>query len=199
MGHTQKKAIFSGRFDPFHIGHAYAIKRSLEIVDDVLVYLAKPAPSGSKIVASLDERTAILQKWLDANSFGGQVELYRGNKKHTDLHKAGYNIEICGSDIFNYYKNYQWKSFVLTREFIVIQRSGWGLTMPVLDEYLKRGGLVHIIPGLNDGKGGDYNSTSVRHMLKYNKKIRGMVPPELGDLIEHTYAPKLRPSDATNL
>jgi nicotinamide-nucleotide adenylyltransferase len=43
-----KVALFIGRFQPFHNGHLYSLKKCLEIADEVVVLVAKSNVSGTE-------------------------------------------------------------------------------------------------------------------------------------------------------
>lgn len=186
MRREKKKAIFSGRFDPFHIGHAYAIEKSLEIVDKVTVYVGGGVHDTIKDCASAEQRRRIVQEWIKTKGYGKDtVEVYAGKKKHIDLHKEGHNVEICGSDIFNFHTNYY---FSLISDFIVVQRKDCKIKMDALERFLKNGTMaLHILPVCKDS----FSATHVRHMIKLNQSIGSLVPPGLEKCILEIYKPLL--------
>ena len=55
-----KKALFSGTFDPFTIGHHAIIKRTLNIVDEIIIAIG--INTEKKTLFSLEERLENIQK-----------------------------------------------------------------------------------------------------------------------------------------
>ena len=55
-----KKALFSGTFDPFTIGHHAIIKRALNFVDEIIIAIGINA--GKKNLLSLEERISNINK-----------------------------------------------------------------------------------------------------------------------------------------
>ncbi|MDH6308254.1 pantetheine-phosphate adenylyltransferase [Dysgonomonas sp. PFB1-18] len=55
----KKKAIFPGTFDPFTIGHHSLVKRSLELVDEIVIAIGKN--EAKKSFFSLDSRIEMIE------------------------------------------------------------------------------------------------------------------------------------------
>ncbi len=55
----KRKAIFPGTFDPFTIGHYSLVKRSLELVDEIVIAIGKN--DAKKSYFSLESRIAMIQ------------------------------------------------------------------------------------------------------------------------------------------
>ncbi len=196
MGRSERKAIFAGHFNPFHLGHAYAIRKSLEIVDEILVYLAVSMHAPNKFLASLDGRRRIIEKWVELNKdLDGRVQVYHGTKKNADLHEDGYTIEICGSDVFNYSKDHDWEPFRATKEFIVLKRPKQEITAEALEKYTQPNGkIVHIVPCENKREV-NLSGTYVREKLGLGKRIKELVPPGLEAIIKEVYPTNLNVLD----
>ena len=94
----ERKAIYTGDFDPFHLGHAYAIEKGLEFADKVLVYVT----DRKEQFADQNTRKGLIRKYLRLKGMGERVRVYDGVKKSPQLAKEGYPIKICGSDLFSY-------------------------------------------------------------------------------------------------
>ncbi len=55
----KKRAIFPGTFDPFTIGHHSLVKRSLELVDEIVIAIG--VNDAKKSYYSLDKRIEIIR------------------------------------------------------------------------------------------------------------------------------------------
>ncbi|SBV95893.1 pantetheine-phosphate adenylyltransferase [uncultured Dysgonomonas sp.] len=69
----KKKAIFPGTFDPFTIGHHSLVKRSLELVDEIVIAIGKN--DAKKSYFSLEHRIDMIQS-LYKNEPRISVETY---------------------------------------------------------------------------------------------------------------------------
>ncbi|EGK02988.1 MAG: pantetheine-phosphate adenylyltransferase [Dysgonomonas sp.] len=69
----KKKAIFPGTFDPFTIGHHSLVKRSLELVDEIVIAIGKN--DAKKSYFSLEHRIEMIQS-LYRNEPRISVETY---------------------------------------------------------------------------------------------------------------------------
>lgn len=69
----KKKAIFPGTFDPFTIGHHSLVKRSLELVDEIVIAIGKN--DAKKSYFSLEDRIDMIQS-LYKNEPRISVETY---------------------------------------------------------------------------------------------------------------------------
>jgi len=69
----KKKAIFPGTFDPFTIGHHSLVKRSLELVDEIVIAIGKN--DAKKSYFSLEERIEMIRS-LYKNDSRILVEAY---------------------------------------------------------------------------------------------------------------------------
>ena len=69
----KKKAIFPGTFDPFTIGHHSLVKRSLELVDEIVIAIGKN--DAKKSYFSLEHRVEMIQS-LYKNDARISVETY---------------------------------------------------------------------------------------------------------------------------
>lgn len=69
----KKKAIFPGTFDPFTIGHHSLVKRSLELVDEIVIAIGKN--DAKKSYFSLEHRIEMIQS-LYKNEPRISVETY---------------------------------------------------------------------------------------------------------------------------
>lgn len=78
-----KKAIFPGTFDPFTIGHHSLVKRSLELVDEIVIAIGQN--DAKKSYFSLEERVSMIQS-LYKNDSRIQVDAY--NSLTVDFAKA---------------------------------------------------------------------------------------------------------------
>jgi pantetheine-phosphate adenylyltransferase len=65
----KRKAIFPGTFDPFTIGHHSLVKRSLEIVDEIIIAIG--VNDSKKHFFSVDQRLEMIRN------------LYKGNQRIT--------------------------------------------------------------------------------------------------------------------
>lgn len=61
-----KKAIFPGTFDPFTIGHHSLVKRSLELVDEIVIAIG--INDSKKTYFTVDRRVEMIQSLYKGNS-----------------------------------------------------------------------------------------------------------------------------------
>lgn len=87
-----KKAIFPGTFDPFTIGHHSLVKRSLELVDEIVIAIGQN--DAKKSYFSLEERVDMIRS-LYKNDSRIYVEAY--NSLTVDFAKVvGANFIVRG-------------------------------------------------------------------------------------------------------
>ena len=193
----EKKAIFPGKFDPFHLGHAYIIEMALELVDTILIYISKHG----KNFAEVNARREMIKKYIRINGLSKRVQVYEGTKKSHQLAKEGYTVRIYGLDLFNSYRSNEARSrhtesLMEAKELILVMRPSKAIPrqqeeIEKIRSYCEKAGkIVHMIK-LNTKTGVIYSSTNIRELISSNKSIHDLVPPEIEKDILRTYKPLL--------
>ncbi len=59
---TQTTAVYPGSFDPLTLGHDDIIRRSLRLVDSVIVAIAETATQSKDILFTIDERVHLIEQ-----------------------------------------------------------------------------------------------------------------------------------------
>ncbi len=62
MSRAEKTAVYPGSFDPITLGHDDIVRRSLKLVDRVIVAVAETASQSKSSLFDLEERVAILER-----------------------------------------------------------------------------------------------------------------------------------------
>lgn len=190
---AERKAIFAGNFNPFHLGHAYDILKPLneQIVDFVLVYVS---PKTGDIFADLSKRREIINKWIKQQKLCKKVFVYLGkNSQKEVIDDETCKYKICGADQFNSYPERELQNeFKKVEQFIVIARSHWK-PRPERIDYCKRLGRTVTILSCKSTVD-TLQSHAILKIIANNKdigdvakKIKPLVPDGLADDIATTY------------
>lgn len=62
MSRAERTAVYPGSFDPITLGHDDIVRRSLKLVDRVIVAVAETATQSKSSLFDLEERAAILER-----------------------------------------------------------------------------------------------------------------------------------------
>ena len=62
MSRAERTAVYPGSFDPITLGHDDIVRRSLKLVDRVIVAVAETATQSKSSLFGLEERAAILER-----------------------------------------------------------------------------------------------------------------------------------------
>jgi pantetheine-phosphate adenylyltransferase len=62
VSRAERTAVYPGSFDPITLGHDDIVRRSLKLVDRVIVAVAETATQSKSSLFDLEERTAILER-----------------------------------------------------------------------------------------------------------------------------------------
>ena len=65
MSRAERTAVYPGSFDPITLGHDDIVRRSLKLVDRVIVAVAETATQSKSSLFDLEERAAILERVYD--------------------------------------------------------------------------------------------------------------------------------------
>ncbi len=65
MSRAERTAVYPGSFDPITLGHDDIVRRSLKLVDRVIVAVAETATQAKSSLFDLEERVAILERVYD--------------------------------------------------------------------------------------------------------------------------------------
>jgi len=188
---AERKAVFAGYFNPFHMGHAYVIDKclKLKLADKILVYVTAREKAKGRVFAGLEERRAIIKKWVKLRGLGDRVHVYEGRAESVDFFKKhGYTQKICGADIFSVSLKLGWNEFKLAKELIVFERPYSEIEPETVGYYTKElGKVVRIIPS----KIGCVSSSDICYYIQTGALIAGLVPHGLEPDIRAVYAPLL--------
>ena len=69
-----KTALIIGRFQPFHPGHMYLIKKALSVADNVIIGIGSTNLKNADNPFSYEERLTMLQTWIDKERVGDRVK-----------------------------------------------------------------------------------------------------------------------------
>jgi len=183
----ERKAIFTGDFDPFHAGHAYAINQGLELADKVLVYVADRRGQ----LTDPKTRKFLIRKYIRIRGLSERVRVYDGGKKSLQLTQEGHSIKICGSDMFSRKEDMMpnhVERVMAAKELIILTRpahKSQAEIWKIKDRFEKLGKIVRIIPPRGDIA--EMSSTLVRNLISQNKPITSLVPPEIEQDIIRIY------------
>jgi cytidyltransferase-like protein len=184
----ERKAIFTGDFDPFHSGHAYAIEKGLEFADKVLVYVTDRKGQ----FADVKVRKGLIRKYILLKGLEERVRVYDGVKKSPQLVREGYTTKICGSDLFAYppLAPRHPEPVMAAQELVILTRpmhTHPPLIAQIKEHFKKSCKPFHIIP--SKGELGDISAEGVRRRIRSGDKITGLVPPEIEEDILKVYRP----------
>ena len=144
-----KKALFSGTFDPFTIGHHALIKRALCLVDEIII--AVGINIGKKTMFSLEERIDSIKKiYAEENS----IKVISYNSLTIDLAK-----ELKVNFILRGIRNIT--DFEYEKNMAEINRHLSGIETVFL---------------LSEPEYGYISSSLVRELISYNKDISYLIP-----------------------
>jgi nicotinamide-nucleotide adenylyltransferase len=152
---TLRRALFIGRFQPFHNGHLYAIKYILSEFDEVVVVIA-----------------AAQYNYTVENPFtaGERVEMIK--RGLGELYMRSYIIPVD-----NIPSNYLWPRHVLERTpRIEVVFSNNKLVQELFEAYGVTTKKTPILPGVS--------GTSVRRLMAEGGDWRSLVPRSVVDFIE---------------
>lgn len=148
----KKKAIFPGTFDPFTLGHYSLVKRSLEIVDEIIIAIG--VNDTKKSFFSVDQRISMIRD-LYKDDMRVSVEPY--DCLTVDFAKQkGASLIVRGIRSVN--------DFEYEKTIADMNRSISGIETII---FFTEPALTHI------------NSTIVRELLRYGHDINKFVPKGL--------------------
>lgn len=148
----KKKAIFPGTFDPFTIGHYSLVKRSLKIVDEVIIAIG--VNDSKKNFFSIDQRLEMIRD-LYKDDLRISVESY--DCLTVDFaEQTGASLIVRGIRSVN--------DFEYEKTIADMNRSISGIETIIL---FTEPALTHI------------NSTIVRELLRYGRDISNFIPEGL--------------------
>lgn len=147
-----KKAIFPGTFDPFTIGHYSLVKRSLEIVDEVIIAIG--VNDSKKSFFTIDQRLEMIR---DLYKHDPRVSVESYDCLTVDFAgQTGANLIVRGIRSVN--------DFEYEKTIADMNRSISGIETII---FFTEPALTHI------------NSTIVRELLRYGRDISDFIPQGL--------------------
>lgn len=147
-----KKAIFPGTFDPFTIGHYSLVKRSLEIVDEVIIAIG--VNDSKKSFFTIDQRLEMIR---DLYKHDPRVSVESYDCLTVDFAgQTGANLIVRGIRSVN--------DFEYEKTIADMNRSISGIETII---FFTEPALTHI------------NSTIVRELLRYGRDISDFIPEGL--------------------
>lgn len=147
-----KKAIFPGTFDPFTIGHYSLVKRSLEIVDEVIIAIG--VNDSKKSFFTIDQRLEMIR---DLYKHDPRVSVESYDCLTVDFaEQTGANLIVRGIRSVN--------DFEYEKTIADMNRSISGIETII---FFTEPALTHI------------NSTIVRELLRYGRDISDFIPEGL--------------------
>ena len=147
-----KKAIFPGTFDPFTIGHYSLVKRSLEIVDEVIIAIG--VNDSKKSFFTIDQRLEMIR---DLYKYDPRVSVESYDCLTVDFAgQTGANLIVRGIRSVN--------DFEYEKTIADMNRSISGIETII---FFTEPALTHI------------NSTIVRELLRYGRDISDFIPQGL--------------------
>jgi nicotinamide-nucleotide adenylyltransferase len=154
-----KRALFVGRFQPFHLGHLAAIKTVLKQVDELVIVIGSAEYSHS-----------------DKNPFtaGERVEMIRAALKEARISPSKYII----IPIRDVHIHATWAPFVASQ----VPKFDTVFTNEPLTSRLfkERGYRVERIPFFDRAK---YSSTQIRRRILAGKNWKSLVPKSVAELL----------------
>jgi nicotinamide-nucleotide adenylyltransferase len=154
-----KRALFIGRFQPFHNGHLHVAKSLSKKYDDVVIGIGSSQEKNTKNNPfSYNERKAMITKTLKNNKIK--------------------NFKIY--PIPDLYDDYKWTSYIIKKlpKFDAVY-SGNNWTLRCLRKHKIKCRKVKLIKGIN--------STRIRAMIKNNKKWEKFVPEAVVEHIKNKW------------
>lgn len=147
-----KKVIFPGTFDPFTIGHYSLVKRSLEIVDEVIIAIG--VNDSKKSFFTIDQRLEMIR---DLYKHDPRVSVESYDCLTVDFaEQTGANLIVRGIRSVN--------DFEYEKTIADMNRSISGIETII---FFTEPALTHI------------NSTIVRELLRYGRDISDFIPEGL--------------------
>mgnify|MGYP003623262383 CR=1 FL=1 len=147
-----KKAIFPGTFDPFTIGHYSLVKRSLEIVAEVIIAIG--VNDSKKSFFTIDQRLEMIR---DLYKYDPRVSVESYDCLTVDFAgQTGANLIVRGIRSVN--------DFEYEKTIADMNRSISGIETII---FFTEPALTHI------------NSTIVRELLRYGRDISDFIPQGL--------------------
>ena len=180
-----KIAILGGRFDPPHIGHFLIAQQTLDFYPEIdkVVFVPAYKHAWSPIVASPQDRIAMLQSSLQSRMEVSDIEIRRKRVSYTiDTIKEIKKITkadiywIVGADILPEFK--KWKEheeLVKLAKFIVFPRNPHDLPkrVPKGFEIISSSKILTT----------SFSSSIIRERIKKGETIKYFVPKHVGDYI----------------
>ena len=145
-----KRALFIGRFQPFHNGHLHVAKSLSKIYDEMIIGIGSSQEKNTKDNPfSYNERKAMIKNTLINNKIK--------------------NFKIY--QIPDLYDDYKWTDYILKKipKFNVAY-SGNEWTIRCFKKHKIRAQKIRLVKGLN--------STKIREMMAENRNWRRLVPRE---------------------
>lgn len=146
------KAVFPGTFDPFTIGHASLVERSLQIADEVVIAIGRNDAKNTYF--PLEERKAMIE------------ELYRNNPKVIIKTYEGLTVDFAK----------EVGATIIIRGIRTVNDFEYEKT--IADTNRKIAGIETIVL-FTEPEYTHISSSIVRELLRYGHNIEGFVPKEL--------------------
>lgn len=144
-----KTGLIIGRFQPFHFGHLYLLKKGLEICDKIIIGIGSASIFDENNLLSYEERKKMIkkviknenltiekivdledffddEKWLEnVKNKVGQFDIVIGNNEWTNkiMEKAGYQTKR-----FPYYKRFLYEGWRIRK--LIKQKKSWQDRVP---------------------------------------------------------------------
>lgn len=167
-----RTAIFGGTFDPIHSAHLVVAREAAEKFSlDRVLFIPAANPPHKEAGASYEHRYKMVELACSGEPRFVPSRLEEGREKSYSIHTiervkamGGKVFFVIGADAFAEIRTwFQWKSVVLSVDFIVVARPGHDFTSPP-------GARVHRL----DTVALPVSSSEIRNAL-----ARGEAPPEL--------------------
>ena len=144
-----KKALFSGTFDPFTIGHYAIVKRALSITDEIIIAIG--VNTGKKTLFSLEERIDNIKR------------IYQNEKRITVTHYDTLTIDFAMESNVNF----------ILRGIRNINDFEYEKSMADINSKLSGIETVFLF---SEPEYGYISSSLVRELISFKKDISNLIP-----------------------
>ena len=145
------RALFIGRFQPFHNGHLHVAKSLSGKFDELIIGIGSSQEKNTRNNPfSYNERKAMISNALKANNIR--------------------NFKIF--PVPDLYDDYKWTNYILKNlPKFDVAHSGNDWTIRCFRKHKIKAVKIRLVKGLS--------STKIRHLIKNNKKWENLVPKEI--------------------